>query len=272
MSAFRTFEISDPSWESNGLRLVTLYSNHLRGRADCSFWTPENAPTPLPLVILLHGIYGSHWAWSLKGGAHEITRRLINDGAIPPMALAMPSDGLVSHGSGYLRQASGDFERWIVDDVPLAATEALPSVTADSPVFLAGLSMGGFGALRLGARHSLRFRGLSAHSAVTNLSQLQTFMDPGSLESNEIEDSALDRLLDRYRATLPPLRFDCGTSDFLIEANRTLHRHLVAAAVPHQYQEFSGGHNWPYWQANLPETLRFFGRILRGSETIASEV
>ena len=57
----------------------------------------------VPLVMLLHGVYGSHWAWSRKGGAHHTAARLIEQGQIPPMVLAMPSDGLWGDGSGYIQ-------------------------------------------------------------------------------------------------------------------------------------------------------------------------
>ena len=81
---------------------------------------------PLPLVILLHGVYGSHWCWSLKGGAHRTADHLVRTGQIRPMVLAMPSDGLWGDGSGYLPHNARNFERWILDDVPKAVAEALP--------------------------------------------------------------------------------------------------------------------------------------------------
>ena len=66
------------------------------------------------------------------------------------------------------------------------------------------------------------------------------------------------------RERLPRLRFDCGTEDLLIEPNRDLHRALEAAGIAHVDEEFSGGHEWPYWETHLAETLRFFGRTLTG--------
>ncbi|MEK7276368.1 MAG: esterase family protein, partial [Chloroflexota bacterium] len=54
--------------------------------------------------------------------------------------------------SGYLPHAKQNFEKWIVEEVPDAALTSLPCVSADSPLFLCGLSMGGFGALRIAAK------------------------------------------------------------------------------------------------------------------------
>ena len=82
------------------------------------------AAAPLPLVILLHGVYGSAWSWPLNGGAHLTVARLIEAEEIAPVALAMPSDGLWGDGSGYVPHADADYERWIVDEVPAAAALA----------------------------------------------------------------------------------------------------------------------------------------------------
>ena len=163
---FRTFEISDPRFESEGLRWITVKSPALRQRADMTVFVPRQAASAkdVPCVILLHGVYGSHWAWALKGGAHRTARRLIEEGRIPPLVLAMPSDGLWGDGSGYLKHSTQNFEGWIIEEVPAAVRQAVPAVTERSPWFISGLSMGGFGALRIGAKYPDRFRAVGGHS------------------------------------------------------------------------------------------------------------
>jgi len=140
MRPFRTVELSPSLAEFGGLRFATVHSKLLGGRADVTLWAPSTPkPAALPLVILLHGVYGSHWAWALKGRVHHTARRLIEAGEIPPMALVMPSDGLRGDGTAYVPLASGNYERWIVDEVPLVACEAVPEVTEASPRFISGL-------------------------------------------------------------------------------------------------------------------------------------
>ncbi|HUR77029.1 MAG TPA: alpha/beta hydrolase-fold protein, partial [Acidimicrobiales bacterium] len=148
---FLTTELSDARYEVDGLRHATVMSAALRRRGDCTFWAPPDAAGPLPLVILLHGVYGSHWAWAAKGGAHRTAQNLIEAGTLAPVCLAMPSDGLFGLGSGYVRHAAGDFRAWILDEIPELAAMAITAVSPESPLSLAGLSMGGFGALLLGA-------------------------------------------------------------------------------------------------------------------------
>ena len=93
------------------------------------------------------------------------------------MILAMPSDGLWGDGSGYLPHLTENYERWIVDEVPKAVITVVSACSAASPLFIAGLSMGGFGALRLGGKYAARFSGISAHSAITHFDQMGQFVE-----------------------------------------------------------------------------------------------
>jgi putative tributyrin esterase len=259
--SFASVERSDPRFERDGLRVITVGSGALARRADMCFWAPPIATSSktLPLVILLHGAGGGAWSWPLNGCAHLTASRLVETGEIAPVALAMPSDGLWGLGSGYVPHTDADYERWIVEEVPAAAALVDDRVTDSSPLTIAGLSMGGFGALRLGAKYPDRFRGISAHSAVTTLGRLaETTGDrlddlPGF---GQLDGTAL-HWLEVNAPRLPPLRFDCGTNDLLLPANRALHAALDARGIEHQYEEFAGGHDWLYWRLHLADSLRF---------------
>lgn len=262
---FRTVEVSEPAFEADDLRFLTVKSPALRQRGDILVHaTPRARETAdAPLVILLHGVYGSHWAWAGKGGAHRTNARLQAEENLPPFVLAMPSDGLWGDGSGYVPHRTQNFERWIVDDVPAAVPHAVPSVTPRSRIFIAGLSMGGFGALRLAGKYPMRFTAASGLSSVTELRELEQIVEE-PLESFGAapEDGSVRETLLRHRDRLPPLRFDCGTEDTLLAGNRALHQALVAAEIPHTYHEFPGAHTWDYWERHLADTLRFFAAVL----------
>ena len=259
--AFRTTEISDPQFESDNLRFITIKTNNLKGRGDiCVFVPPGENLKDLPLVILLHGVYGSAWVWTQKAGVHYTALKMIQKGEIKPMVIAMPSDGLWGDGSGYLPHNQKDFEKWIVEDVPQAVLENIPQVSEKSNWFISGLSMGGFGALRLGIKYSEKFKAISAHSAITDIEQMPLFVEE-SLENypqeDERENSVLG-IIEKYDDHLPKIRFDCGSKDKLIEYNRELHSALKARKTDHTYQEFPGSHEWSYWQRYIAETLLFF--------------
>lgn len=271
-AAFSTVEISNPDHTPPGVHFITVKSPALRRRADISLFIPTGIKAgPLPLVTLLHGVYGSHWAWLFKAGAHEVLTRLMEHEGLTPMALAMPSDGLWGDGSGYLRHAEADYRAWIVDEVPAAAALVDPN-TLHAPQFLCGLSMGGYGALRIGALHAERYAAFSAHSSVTDAADLQTFILEGSGPFDLAEEQPLQAIacLKANAHRLPPFRFDCGTADALIEPNRRLHHELERAGIPHTYQEFTGGHTWEYWRTHLADSLRFFSRVLNAPSTSAT--
>lgn len=261
---FRTTEISDPRFESENLRFITVKSANLKARGDILlFHPPGSSQVKIPLIILLHGVYGSSWAWALKAGVHRTALALIEKGTIGPMAIAMPSDGLWGDGSGYLSHEGGDFEKWIVDDVPAAVQEAAQLDLDENRIFISGLSMGGFGALRLGVKYQDRFAGISAHSSITAIDQLSLFVEePVSeyLEKNSEEAFVWDVVKNKNHQ-IPPLRFDCGTEDHLIEHNRKLHRQLQEAGIEHDYQEYPGGHDWDYWEEHVVESLLFFDQL-----------
>jgi putative tributyrin esterase len=240
-------ELSDPAFEVDGLRHATCFSRALKRRADATFWASVHEG-PRPLVVLLHGVYGSHWAWAHKAGAHRTAAALDR-----PVALAMPSDGLFGLGSGYVRHGAGDFAAWILDEVPHLAARAV-DVDPDAPVALVGLSMGGFGALLLGAKHPDRVHSVNGMSSITDFSQMELFVgDLGRYDVDDADRSVLDAIGDPH----PRIRFDCGTDDLLIEPNRALHAALDERGVEHAYVEHPGGHEWSYWADHLRAALEF---------------
>ncbi|OAV43611.1 alpha/beta hydrolase family protein [Lewinella sp. 4G2] len=259
MSSFRTVELSKPAYESQGLRYLTVKTENLRGRGDICLFVPETERRDLPIYLLLHGVYGSSWSWALSGGAHQTARRMMEMGEIAPAILAMPSDGLWGDGSSYTRHHGRSFDRWIVDDVVTAVRENIGAAAENEKLCIGGLSMGGYGALRLGALYGDRFAAISGHSSVTRLREIADFVeeDMGDLAERTPLPDIIDAVLD-HRATLPAMRFDCGLEDELLDANRRLHAQLEGAGIAHTYEEFPGGHEWGYWATYLERTLRFF--------------
>ena len=179
-SRVRTIEISDAGISVEGLRFLTLYSPALEGRGDVSvFASTAESKFPVPIVLMLHGVYGSHWSWFLQGDAHHTAINLAQDGRIRPMLLVAPSDGLFQDGSGYLRRTDRDYESWIIGDLLEGLRRSFPRAGEQSPPFITGLSMGGYGALRLGAKYAEMFRGISAHSAIMRIEEMADFIaDP----------------------------------------------------------------------------------------------
>lgn len=261
MSRYRNARISEPV--ANGVRLATLYSPALKRRADLTLYVPESHEGErLPLLVLMHGVYGSHWNWWVMGKAPEIAREMTEAGEIRPFAIAMPSDGLWKDGSGYVPHQEFDAEAWIAEDVPGFVGEFVPQIETGR-FYLAGLSMGGFGALRVGMKYAAKVKGVSAHSSVTSVDDLARFVcEPlDEYRASGAENVTILHWARTNRAILPPVRFDCGREDSLLKENRALHAALTEDGIPHSYEEYDGGHTWDYWQAHVRETFRFVSEI-----------
>ena len=262
VSRFRTIEISNPQYEANHLRFITVKTPNLKGRGDICVFVPPNIQKNeiVPVVILLHGVYGSAPSWAHQAGVHLKANELIKQGVLPRMIIAMPSDGLWGDGSAYLPHNTYNFEKWITEDVVDAVIESIDGATAKSPLFISGHSMGGFGALRIGAKHGDKFRAISAHSAITALPQMRLFVEEKlkDLMQPNFIDEDLAATFKYYRHHLPPIHFDCGDFDILVGYNRELHKTLEREGIPHTYKEYSGEHEWSYWAEHIIDSLKFF--------------
>ena len=235
---FRTIDISDARFESDGLRCVTVKSAALRGRGDLTVWAPAGA-TPAALVILLHGVYGSHWCWALKGGAHRTAARRLRARFHP--------------------------WRWRCRATACGATAPATSGTATAPTSRAGSST------RSLSRRARPCRRWPRHAAVprrpvdgwlrraaarrdarrTSGGHLRPLVDHARLADVAVHrgrrriaaygpgGSLGPRRDRRGRRALPPLRFDCGVADQLIEENRALHA-ARSRGIPHVYEEHPG--------------------------------
>jgi len=260
-SKFRTTEISNPEFESNNLRFITVKTPNLKGRGDiCVFVPPGEDLKDIPIVTLLHGVYGSAWIWAHKAGVHFTALQLMEQGLIKPMVLAMPSDGLWGDGSAYLPNNNKNFESWIVEDVVDAVIENIDCVSSSSDLFISGLSMGGYGALRLGAKYPNKYKAFSGHSSITNKNQMHLFVEEDESnynQQNKLDEDVFETML-QNKDVLSIFRFDCGTDDLLIEYNRELHQKLNNANISHIYEEFEGKHEWCYWEEHIKDTLVHF--------------
>ena len=265
MKEFRTIEISDPKFERDCLRYITVKSENLKGRGDICIFVPPGIEDmkSCPLVILLHGVYGSAWCWSLNGGVHLTALDMIKKKLIAPMVIAMPSDGLWGDGSGYVSHNGFNFEKWIAEEVPAAVKKCIAAVDAQSKMFIGGLSMGGFGALKIGVKYAETFSAIAAHSSITNLQQMKLFVEDdlqNYSQEDKTEEDVFATIL-KYKDHLPKIRFDCGVSDSLLEDNRLLHKQLLENNIEHDYEEFQGDHEWVYWQEHVKDALLFFSRF-----------
>lgn len=263
MVEFRTFEVSEAKYAPPNTKFVTVQSPALGRRGDIVIYNYKAVTPNTPIVILLHGVYGSAWSWMYAGGVHQTYENLRAKRAISEFVLVMPSDGLVNDGSGYLNHADANYADWIVNDTIAAARRAVPNLSDISPVFLAGLSMGGYGALRLGLLNQETICAVSAHSAITNKDDFKTFTEFSPYMPSTEHKGNLDLIdiFNRQGDDCIPIRFDCGRDDPLFRSNRALASQVEPLGLPVHFESFEGGHDWLYWHENIAHSLRFFSSL-----------
>jgi putative tributyrin esterase len=207
-------------------------------------------PGPYPVLLQLHGYSDDHRAWSLKSRLWEHAEHL-------PLIVVMPSgenSGYYNHYPPYM------YEDMVVRDLRahvLATLPARPGAWA-----IGGLSMGGFGAIRLGLKHPELFCSVWAHSSYLPNPETDERGAWTRPELSAAKRKALrtDMSVYHWAARLsegrrPRLSFDCGVDDFLLEHNRAFHAHLDQIGFAHSYAEHPGAHTWDYWDEHVKTAL-----------------
>jgi len=261
MSILR-LEVSNPTYARENTQTVTVHSSHLGRRENITIYNAQSNSKNVPVIILLHGVYGDHWVWMDLGGVHQVYNTLRQQG-LSEFILVMPSDGGIWDGSGYLPLKQENAEQWIIEDVIAAVTQTIDAISPSSSIYLSGLSMGGYGALRLGAKYPERFKGISAHSSITKIEDLRHFVETPLSEytcNNEHEGDIM-HWLNLNKEVLPLLRLDCGKEDILFKSNIEFAKQLTSYGIAHQFEELSGSHEWSYWHKNIRKTFMFFNHI-----------
>ncbi len=195
------------------------------------------APTRYPVLYLLHGSGDTEDAWTMVGRAHVILDNALATRRAAPMIVVMP----YGHTPGLERSRGRKaFEADLIGDViPLVEKNyRVRAGTGDRAI--AGLSMGGGQALRVGLGHPDLFPWIAAFS------------------SGVPSEEELAKLLAEPRAineSLSLLWVGCGRKDFLFEANQRLLKGLKTKKIEHTAHITAGKHEWRLWRRYLNEVL-----------------
>jgi S-formylglutathione hydrolase FrmB len=229
-----------------------LRSRWVHARLPQTAVLPAGAGAGRPLLVFLHG-RGSHGDEANANDAFLAALRALGPRA---PAVVFPNGG----GSSYFhRRASGDWDRYVVDEV---IPEAVRRLHADPRrVAIGGISMGGFGAYEIARRHPGRFCAVGGHSAALWLRAGETapgaFDDAADFARHDVETVARRR--GRAAWSGARLWLDGGTADPFRAADETF-----AARLGIPIHHWRGGHDFGYWQAHYSAYLRFYAGALAG--------
>ena len=296
------------------LRMDSLWAPTLGVAKRIVIWLPPSygsAPSRrFPVVFYLHGMWGGERDWADQGRIGYVADSLIALG-MPEMIIVLP-DG----DNGYYTDwatpgdaagcrvsppvpepaatycvATPRYEQYLTADVVAWVDSTFRTLASAEHRGIAGLSMGGYGAVTLALRHPGVWSAAASHSGVLSL------LRPRSTDGEPRAGPAIGELergwgprfwplvvpvfgrdtadwwareparVAAHRAStggaIPALYVDVGTADALVlGGNRHFRDEMRRLGIGLEYYERPGGHTWTYWRTHVPESLRWLaGRI-----------
>ncbi|MCI8361228.1 MAG: esterase family protein [Clostridiales bacterium] len=209
-----------------------------------------------PVVYLLHGQSDDHTGWFRGTSADRYA-------ADRGMALVIPE----VQRSYYADMAYGlAYRTYITKELPKLVERLFGLTPARERTFVAGLSMGGHGALKCALGRPEQYAACAAFSSVTDAAGRADWMPAGQVTSvwgDEVKPEEDIFQLAQSCAALPPSQrprvyMSCGLEDGLLDHSERFHRHLESLGIEHTYETWPGGHEWGFWDQCLPKALDFF--------------
>lgn len=218
-----------------------------------------------PVLWLLHGGSDDHTIWQ---------RRTSIERYVAPLGLAvvMPAANL----SYYSNMVHGPrYFDYIAEELPELMRGFFHLSARREDNFMAGLSMGGYGAFKFALSRPQQYAAAASLSGVLDLASHVALPRQGPLAANTYEGfrrifGGLDKVKDTEHdlfhlleqavaagTELPALFASCGTEDFLYQGNRRFVAHAQSLGVPLTYHEEPGEHEWGYWDRNIQRVLEW---------------
>lgn len=229
------------------MALITVHhaSDAIRMNMDCTVLLPENGRASR-VLYLLHGKEGNHQSWTRYTQLE--TKSWGKD-----VAIVMPD----AHLSWYTDMALGyDYYTYIAKELPELVKRWFPNVDG-SKKSIGGLSMGGYGALKIALSNPRDFDAVVALSpAVDILSRYprdpqgfaDIFGDKAAFAGSKhdlffLSEQAKDAGLRIYLA--------CGRSDVMVKESRALYQHQKQLGMKVKLAESEGKHDFAYWDGMI---------------------
>lgn len=203
---------------------------------------------PYPVLYLLHGLGNDHSDWTSYTNVELFAEE-------QSMAVVMIS----AENKFYRKNADGDdFFHFLSEEVPAFIKGMFPVSNRPEDTYIAGLSMGGYGAMIHGLNHPERFAAIGAFSAAIGTEDEQ--------EKNKLQDGPFDPygLIRKNVAEgkkIPPIYFSCGMQDMLWEKVCHYEKFMEENGVDVTWVPVDGfRHEWRFWNLQIEKFLEWIPR------------
>lgn len=242
------------------LRDVTFHSAALNRDMQYRVIAPSAAPAQrLPVVYLLHGGGGGFRDWS----NYSDVARYAETGLI----LVMP-EGASSYYTNAVDPPQDRYEDYIVQDVIADVESKFPAATGRANRAIAGVSMGGFGAIKIALRHPELFTFVGGISPAIDVPRrafalrrfhqsrhYESIFGPSGSQTRRDNDPMI-LVRSANPQTVPYFFLTCGEQEGLLPANREFAGLLDRGHFRFEFHTVHGGHDWNQWNGWLPGLFR----------------
>ncbi len=207
-----------------------------------------------PVLYLLHGLSDDATTW---------VRRTALERYVAPLGLAVVMPQV--NRSFYADEVHGNrYWTFVADELPEIVASFFRVSPRREDTFVAGLSMGGYGALKLALRHPERYAAAASLSGALDVARMERSREwrPDLIEqvfgAGPITDTPEDTgwlLAQADPVALPALYVCCGTEDELIDGNRSFVAAAAARGVDMTSDFGPGEHEWGYWDRTIQDVL-----------------
>lgn len=207
----------------------------------------------LKVLYLLHGYQGDYRNW-IK---HTSIMKYLEG---TNLLVVMPS----AYNSFYLdHDIIGPYSTYIVEEIYELINKTFNIDQTKENTFIAGLSMGGFGALKTALKYPDKYSKAVSFSGVIDLKNIikrikeplknraELLFDDKTVLNNNLYTLSKDSL------NKVKLYITCGTEDFLFNENEEFHNHLLKLKYDHVYLTGPGSHSWNYWDQEIEKALKW---------------
>ena len=232
--------------------------------------------TRYPVLYLLHGLTGHYSDW--------LTRSNVADYASKYRIIIVMPEGNDGWYTDSATVASDKYESYFIRELLPDVQTRYRTIESRYGRGVAGLSMGGYGALKFGLKYPATFAFTGSMSGALRPaswteeelkdfkairdSVLSVFGPMGSdtRTANDIHQLARSASAARI-SSLPYIYLDCGTEDVLANDNARYAALLHEKKIAHEYRQLPGNHNWQYWDQQVQEVLKIAAEKLRVSRS-----
>ena len=253
-------------YHSDALKMGVSVNVILPEKAKKSLIGMSSGATDAPTyktLFLLHGLSDDHTIWMRRTSIERYATKAGIAVVMPAVARSWYTD--TADGAKYLT--------FVSEELPSVCRSFFRGMSEKrEDTFIAGLSMGGYGAIKATLTHPETFGACASLSGALDIAEFTRFSASdewrgifgfGLNNASELVDTehdiyALTRKNAENGAPFPKLFMWCGLDDDLIGSNRRFDALLSENGIEHVYAESEGDHSWEWWDKHIQDAINFF--------------